>query len=613
MASSVSLIFPLFCLLIWRTESASIKCPLNFTILNEFPDAALRAKQGNLTVKCLGAKQGLHLVLAEYLRKENLFLPPMNASGACWSAFQTEINVQDPNFDVRKSCGFDTSSISQGCMNITTRQQFEQKVTQQSLQTMGKACNQTLTSSPCAQCTAALTSTQAISLSGSLAGGNLTDCSAYSSIYAAAILNAPGPTDKNTAWCLFFIGLSSNSGKNSAWVYGAAAAGVSVCVLGAVVGFLYWRRRRARMEKKRILAEFEASDPCPMNPNSTLVRFTIENIRAATKNFSRENIVGTGGFGNVYKGVLADGSLVAVKRFKNCSPAGDPEFVHEVDVISSIRHRNLVALRGFCVAPGSLEGHQRILVCEFIPNCSLHDHLFDHRRSERRLDWPTRCQIAVGMARGLAYLHHEIQPGIIHRDIKASNILLDENFNARVADFGLAKFAPEGVSHLSTRVAGTLGYVAPEYALYGQLTEKSDVYSFGVVLLELLSGRKALLTNAQSEPLHITDWAWSLVRRGSTLEVIEQDIENPGPPEVMERYVLIALICAHPQLFCRPSMDQTLKMMESDLPVPQIPDRPIPLIADLGDIERSAGSSGSGQFSSPSGFQSFSTEMGVGR
>lgn len=611
MVSSVSLFFSLLCLLIWHTEAASNECPLNFTILNKFPDAALRAKHGNLTVKCLGAKQGLHLVLAEYLRTEGLFLPPANTSESCWSAFHTELNSQDPSFDFRKSCGFDNASISQGCMNITTQQEFEKQVSLISRQTLTKACNQTLTSSPCAQCTAALTSTQAISLPGP--SGNLTDCSAYSSIYAAAILNKAGPTDKNTAWCLFFIGLNLSSGKNSAWIYGAVAAGVSVCVLGAVVGFLYCRRRRARMEKKKVLAEFEASDPCSMNPNSTLVRFTIEDIRAATKNFSRENIVGTGGFGNVYKGVLADGSLVAVKRFKNCSPAGDPEFVHEVDVISSIRHRNLVALRGFCVAPGSLEGHQRILVCEFIPNWSLHDNLFDHRRSERRLDWPIRCQIAVGMARGLAYLHHEIQPAIIHRDIKASNILLDENFNARVADFGLAKFAPEGVSHLSTRVAGTLGYVAPEYALYGQLTEKSDVYSFGVVLLELLSGRKALLTDAQSQSLHITDWAWSLVKRGSTLEVIEQGIENPGPPEVMERYVLIALICAHPQLFCRPSMDQALKMMENDLPVPHIPDRPIPFIADLVDIERSAGSSGSGQFSSPSGFQSFSSEMSLAR
>lgn len=611
MVSSVSLIFSLLCLLIWHTESASNNCPLNFTILSGFPDAAIKAKHGNLTVKCLGAKQGLHLVLAEYLRTEGLFLPPANASASCWSAFQNEISSQDPSFDVRNSCGFDSSSLTQKCMNITTQQDFENQVPLSSRQNLKKACNQNLSSSPCAQCTAALTSTQAIYLPGS--SGNLTDCSAYSSIYAAAILNKAGPTDTTTAWCLFFIGLNSAHKKSYAWVYGAVAAGVSVCVLGCVVGFLYWRRRRARMEKKKVLAEFEASDPCPLNPNSTLVRFTIEDIRAATKNFSRENIVGTGGYGNVYKGDLADGSLVAVKRFKNCSPAGDPEFVHEIDVISSIRHRNLVGLRGFCVAPGSLEGHQRILVCEFVPNWSLHDHLFDHRRSERRLNWPIRCQIAIGTARGLAYLHHEIQPAIIHRDIKASNILLDENFNARVADFGLAKFSPEGVSHLSTRVAGTLGYVAPEYALYGQLTEKSDVYSFGVVLLELLSGRKALITNAQSHSLHITDWAWSLVRTGNTLEVIEQGMENPGTAEVMERYVLIALICAHPQMFCRPSMDQVLKMMESDLPVPHIPDRPIPLIAELVDIERSAVSSGSGQFSSPSGFQSFSSEMGLAR
>lgn len=474
---------------------------------------------------------------------------------------------------------------------------------------MARACNQTLTGSACTDCSATLSTSPTIYLKGNSAS-NLTDCTSYPSIYAAALLNSFGPTDANTAECLFFIDLSSNNGKrNLAWVYGTITAGV---LLGAMVsgllGFFYWKRRRAI--KKRALVEdirIHFAEQSSMHPNSTLVRFNIEDIKAATKNFHRDNIIGVGGYGNVYKGVLSDGSVVAVKRFKNCTPAGDASFVHEVQVISSIRHRNLVALKGFCMAPVSLEGHQRIIVCEYMPNGSLHDHLFGHW-SHTRLNWGARCNIAVGMARGLAYLHRDVQPAIIHRDIKASNILLDENFDARVADFGLAKFTPEGVTHVSTRVAGTHGYVAPEYALYGQLTEKSDVYSFGVVLLELLSGRKALLSNAQSQSLHITDWAWSLVKKGSSLEVIEQDMEDPGTPEAMERYVMIALLCAHPQLHCRPTIDQALKIMESDLPLPHIPDRPLPLIADLEDIERSASTNGSGQYSSASGYQSYSTE-----
>eukprot|EP01018_Ginkgo_biloba_P040132 Gb_29221 [translate_table: standard] len=588
--------------------SSSIKCPLNFSVLNKFSDAAQRAQRGDLNLRCKSVLQGLQLVLAEYLRTNGLFLPPQNASEACWDAYQNEVIQAGTSFDMRSSCGFETPWISQGCMNITTLQQFESIVPLNGRQNIEKACNQSLgTSSPCAQCTSSLSSIQALYLLGP-SEGNVTDCLAYANIYAAAIANAFGPTDTGTAWCLFLVSLQSKPGKNKAWAFAVAAAVVSVVILVAVLGFLYLRKRAA--EKKKALAEklqATASEPSSMNPNSTLVRFTIEEIRAATGNFSRHNIVGTGGFGNVYKGFLADGSVVAVKRFKNCSPAGDPGFVHEVEVISSIRHRNLVALRGFCMAPASLEGHQRIIVCEYMPNGSLHDHLFG-QNPQTRLDWPTRQKIAVGMARGLAYLHRDAQPAIIHRDIKASNILLDENFDARVADFGLAKFTPEGMTHLSTRVAGTLGYVAPEYALYGQLTQKSDVYSFGVVLLELLSGRKALNTISQSQSAHITDWAWSLVKMGRSLEVIEDGLENQGPHEVMERYVLVALLCAHPQLFCRPSIDQVLKIMDCDLPVPPIPDRPIPLVSDLEDIERSFSGSGSGQLSSPSGYQSFSTE-----
>lgn len=587
---------------------ASAQCPLNFKVLSNFTDAIFKPQLDNdITQKCQAVRQGLRLVLSEYLRTDGRFFPPANTSDSCWDSFQAQINSTGLVFDVLSSCGFDRASLSTGCLNITTREDFDAKVPADSRQSMEKACNQTLIGSACTGCSATLSSSPTIYLRSNSSSNetSITECSAYPAIYTAAILNQYGPTDTNTAECLFFIDLSLSNGKNQAWIYGAVAAGISVAAVLGFLGFLYWRRRKKAARRRKL----EALEPQPssMNPNSTLVRFSIGEIRTATKNFARENIIGMGGYGNVYKGVLQDGSVVAVKRFKNCSPAGDEGFVHEVQVISSIRHRNLVSLKGFCTAPGSLEGHQRIIVCELMPNGSLYDHLFG-RWAHRRLDFPARCRIAVGMARGLAYLHRDIQPAIIHRDIKASNILLDENFDARVADFGLAKFTPEGVTHMSTRVAGTHGYVAPEYALYGQLTEKSDVYSFGVVLLELLSGRKALLSNAQSQALHVTDWAWSLARRGSSLEVLEQDMKNPGTPEVMERYVLVALLCAHPQLHCRPTIDQALKIMESDLPVPHIPDRPLPLIADLEDIERTASVGGSGRCSTPSGYQSYSTE-----
>ncbi|RVX18753.1 putative LRR receptor-like serine/threonine-protein kinase RKF3 [Vitis vinifera] len=229
---------------------------------------------------------------------------------------------------------------------------------------------------------------------------------------------------------------------------------------------------------------------------------------------------------------------------------------------------NLVVLRGYCTATVPMEGHQRIIVCDLMPNGSLHDHLFGS--VGKKLSWPIRQNIALGTARGLAYLHYGAQPAIIHRDIKASNILLDETFEAKVADFGLAKVNPEGITHLSTRVAGTLGYVAPEYALFGKLTERSDVYSFGVVLLELLSGKKAFMAANGPQALLLTEWAWSLVKEGRPIDVVDEEMPELGLTEVMERHVLIAVLCCHPVLESRPTMDKIVKMLETNLPIPSI-------------------------------------------
>ncbi|KAK8473498.1 hypothetical protein PHAVU_001G147001 [Phaseolus vulgaris] len=283
--------------------------------------------------------------------------------------------------------------------------------------------------------------------------------------------------------------------------------------------------------------------------------------------------------------MLFDGTQVALKRFKNCSVAGDASFTHEVEVIASVRHVNLVTLRGYCTATTNLEGHQRIIVTDLMENGSVYDHLFGS--AKQKLSWPIRQKIALGTARGLAYLHYGAQPSIIHRDIKASNILLDRKFEAKVADFGLAKFNPEGMTHMSTRVAGTVGYVAPEYALYGQLTERSDVFSFGVVLLELLSGRRALQIDTDGQPSAITDFAWSLVRNGEALDVIEDGMPELGPTEIVEKYVLVAVLCCHPQLHGRPTMDQVVKMLEMEESVSSLIQDPMSCIAGRIDTEKS--------------------------
>lgn len=343
-------------------------------------------------------------------------------------------------------------------------------------------------------------------------------------------------------------------------------------MIGCLVGFFgacsavwfLWMRQKKCIRKKTNFAKDETSlilGLGSINGSTNLVKFKYEDIKKATMKFSRENLIGIGAYGNVYKGILPNGSQVAFKRFKNCSVAGDAAFAHEVEVIANVSHVNLVSLRGYCSTTVPLEGHQRIIVCDFMHNGSLYDHLFGSE--VKKLSWPIRQKIVLGTARGLAYLYYGAQPAIIHRDIKASNILLDEKFEPKLADFGLAKFNAEGMTHLSTRVAGTLGYVAPEHALYGKLTEGSDVYSFGVVLLELLSGKKPLETNEGKANL-LTDWAWSLVQKGRALDVIEEGMPELGSHQIMEQYVIIAVLCAHPTLHARQMMEQVVKIFETD-------------------------------------------------
>ncbi|XP_057965039.1 probable LRR receptor-like serine/threonine-protein kinase RKF3 [Malania oleifera] len=591
-----------------RSQHDAAPCPLNFDVLRGLAQGWRRPTLDAAT-ECQFIRQGLRLVQSEYLRSTGLFLPPLNSSEACWDSYQSLVDEFVPNFDIRSACGFQTSWISQGCMNITTRSRFEDIVAKSSLVDVAGACNQSLdNSSPCAFCTTRLSNLQASYLTGPSVG-NVSDCTAYTSIYAAAFANQFGPTNKGTAKCLFQLDFRSggSGGKGGKVVISAVVCGVGLVVGSA--GFWYFRRRRNRRSKKTKSGQIGTGLAFGLDSirgSTSLVKFTFEEIKQATRNFSRENIIGRGGYGNVYKGALKDGSAVAMKRFKNCSAAGDATFAHEVEVIASVRHVNLVALRGYCTTTTPLEGHQRIIVCDLVKNGSLHDHLFGF--TEKKLSWPIRQNIALGTARGLAYLHYGAQPTIIHRDIKASNILLDENFEPKVADFGLAKFAPEGMTHMSTRVAGTMGYVAPEYALYGQLTERSDVYSFGVVLLELLSGRKALTVVGDSQTTLVSDWAWSLARKGRALDVVDEGMPDVGSPESMEKYVLVAILCSHPQLYARPTMDQVVKILETDLPVPSIPERPISIVSDMDDIERSVSSSGSGQLTSSSGYQPFTVE-----
>ncbi|KAJ4955499.1 hypothetical protein NE237_012282 [Protea cynaroides] len=587
---------------------ADVPCPLNFDVLRELNHSSNRLDLPDVSAKCHFVLQGLRLVESLYLQTTGFFLPPLDASESCWDSYQSLINEIIPNFAILSSCGFQTSWISEGCMNITSLSQFKSIVPEFSLQNVQLSCDQSLENgSPCASCTTSLSNLQAAYLPGPQVG-NVSACTAYPSIYAAGSVNRFGPTDKGTAMCLFslyFSSSASSSERRKAVISGVVIGG-GVGLLGAVLGFWYLRRRNKKRRKRKKFVKMAQMSSVSwlesISGSTTLIKFTFDEIKQATRNFSRHNLIGKGGYGNVYKGILPDGSEVAMKRFKNCSPSGDASFSHEVEVIASVRHVNLLALRGYCTATTPFEGHQRILVCNLMPNGSLHDHLFGS--TDKKLSWPIRQKIALGTARGLAYLHYGAQPTIIHRDIKPSNILLDEMFEPKLADFGFAKFTPEGMTHVSTRVAGTAGYVAPEYALYGFLTERSDVYSYGVVLLELLSGKKAIDRANDGQTSHVGDWAWSLVREGRTLDVIEDGMPGLDATNVMEKYVLAAVLSSHPHLYARPTMDQILKILETDMPVPSIPERPIPIVAETGDIVRSVNGIESDQLSSATEYQS---------
>ncbi|XP_048627867.1 probable serine/threonine-protein kinase PBL23 [Brassica napus] len=232
--------------------------------------------------------------------------------------------------------------------------------------------------------------------------------------------------------------------------------------------------------------------------------FTFQDLSVATRNFDPENQLGEGGFGRVYKGYIeTNDKVVAVKQLDRNGYQGNREFLVEVMMLGLLHHQNLVNLVGYCA-----DGDQRILVYEYMQNGSLEDHLLELVRNKKKpLDWDTRMKVAAGAARGLEYLHETADPPVIYRDFKTSNILLDEEFNPKLSDFGLAKVGPTGgETHVSTRVMGTYGYCAPEYALTGQLTVKSDVYSFGVVFLEMITGRRVIDPTKPTQEENLVTW-----------------------------------------------------------------------------------------------------------
>ncbi|KAI3466775.1 hypothetical protein Pfo_023438 [Paulownia fortunei] len=350
----------------------------------------------------------------------------------------------------------------------------------------------------------------------------------------------------------YFRICSEGNKKNvTAIIVGAVAA---VCAIFLILGILWWKG--FLKGRKQAGKDFEGLE-------LQTVAFSLKQIKAATNNFDATNKIGEGGFGPVYKGLLHDGTVIAVKQLSSRSRQGNREFLNEIGMISCLQHANLVKLYGCCI-----EGDQLLLVYEYMENNSLAHVLFDSSKSQLMLDWPTRFNICIGIARGLAFLHEESRLKIVHRDIKATNVLLDKDLNPKISDFGLARLNEDGKTHISTKVAGTIGYIAPEYALWGYLTDKVDVYSFGIVILEIVSGK----SNNNYMPSHnfvcLLDWACHLQESKNIDELVDERLGSQVNKDEVERTIKVALLCTNATPSVRPTMSEVVQMIEGNVAIP---------------------------------------------
>ncbi|GLT31005.1 hypothetical protein SLA2020_057730 [Shorea laevis] len=361
----------------------------------------------------------------------------------------------------------------------------------------------------------------------------------------------PSPTEGN----------GNGNGSNPARI-------LIIVVVASVVGILslvlcIWIFLRLR-KPREIVEDAEVDEMI----KAESLQYDLATIRAATNNFCDENKLGQGGFGAVYKGKLSEGQEVAVKRLSSVSRQGDLEFKNEVLLVAKLQHRNLVRLQGFC-----LEKDERLLIYEFVPNTSLDHFIFDPIK-RAQLDWEIRYKIIKGIARGLLYLHEDSRLRIIHRDLKASNVLLDEDMNPKIADFGMARLVVRNETQGNTsRIVGTHGYMAPEYAMHGQFSIKSDAFSFGVLLLEIVSGQKNSCFQNGENIEDLLSYAWKNWKEGTGLNLLDPTLRNGSTAEMM-RCIHIGLLCAQENVAHRPTMASVVLMLSDNLISLPVPSKP---------------------------------------
>ncbi|PIA58479.1 hypothetical protein AQUCO_00500428v1 [Aquilegia coerulea] len=334
---------------------------------------------------------------------------------------------------------------------------------------------------------------------------------------------------------------------------------IGVVFLSSVAICLYLRRKK----------EFKITrDDHEINTVESL-QFNIGTVRAATDNFCDANKLGEGGFGSVYKGVLSDGQEIAVKRLSRNSGQGVIEFKNEVLLVAKLQHRNLARLLGFC-----LEGDETILIYEYLPNTSLDHFIFDPIK-RTYLDWERRYKIIGGIARGLLYLHEDSRHRIIHRDLKASNVLLDAEMNPKIADFGMARlFVVDQTQGSTSRIVGTFGYMSPEYARHGRFSVKSDVFSFGVLVLEIITGQKNTGFYKSERTQDLISQVWRHWEEGKALELIEPSLEDRYSRTEVMRCIHIGLLCVQEDMRMRPTMASVVLMLNSNFATMPLPSTP---------------------------------------
>ncbi|GMI98057.1 hypothetical protein like AT5G10290 [Hibiscus trionum] len=342
-------------------------------------------------------------------------------------------------------------------------------------------------------------------------------------------------------------------------IVGIIGGFIILLLFGGLLFFLYKGRRKGYKSEVFVDVAGEVDRRIAFGQ---LKRFLWRELQVATDSFSEKNILGQGGFGKVYKGVLSDNTKVAVKRLTDFeSPGGDAAFQREVEMISVAVHKNLLRLIGFCTTPT-----ERLLVYPFMENLSVAYRLRELKPGEPVLDWPTRKRIALGAARGLEYLHEHCNPKIIHRDVKAANVLLDEDFEAVVGDFGLAKLVDVRRTNVTTQVRGTMGHIAPEYLSTGKSSERTDVFGYGIMLLELVTGQRAIDFSRleEEDDVLLLDHVKKLEREKRLDAIVDQNLKKNYNIEEVEAMIQVALLCTQSSPEERPAMSEVVRMLEGE-------------------------------------------------